>query len=186
MYRYFMLLFFLMIRRPPRSTRTDTRFPYTTLFRSPGGDGGDLGGHGRAQPAAAGALCRCRDDRRCRRHLLPPPDRRGRGSRGGACRTAASQAADHARAVFAGVAEEAQAAFARSNEESLKSVLDEAVVSRLADLKTASEEAVAAAQGAAERLARQMLTIADTTASVEARDGKRPRLNPSPQSATRM
>src|SRR3546814_8431418 len=26
---------FLMIRRPPRSTRTDTRFPYTTLFRSP-------------------------------------------------------------------------------------------------------------------------------------------------------
>src|SRR3546814_17470859 len=25
-----------MIRRPPRSTRTDTLFPYTTLFRSPG------------------------------------------------------------------------------------------------------------------------------------------------------
>src|SRR3546814_6842994 len=29
--------FFLMIRRPPRSTRTDTLLPYTTLFRSPGG-----------------------------------------------------------------------------------------------------------------------------------------------------
>src|SRR3546814_9508276 len=28
------LFFFLMIRRPPRSTRTYTRFPYTTLFRS--------------------------------------------------------------------------------------------------------------------------------------------------------
>src|SRR3546814_11573029 len=28
--------FFLMIRRPPRSTRTDTLFPYTTLFRSSG------------------------------------------------------------------------------------------------------------------------------------------------------
>src|SRR3546814_8755868 len=28
------LLFFLMIRLPPRSTRTDTLFPYTTLFRS--------------------------------------------------------------------------------------------------------------------------------------------------------
>src|SRR3546814_13971342 len=28
--------FFLMIRRPPRSTRTDTLFPYTTLFRSNG------------------------------------------------------------------------------------------------------------------------------------------------------
>src|SRR3546814_14773322 len=26
-----------MIRRPPRSTRTDTLFPYTTLFRSPQG-----------------------------------------------------------------------------------------------------------------------------------------------------
>src|SRR3546814_5240648 len=28
------LFVFLMIRRPPRSTRTDTLFPYTTLFRS--------------------------------------------------------------------------------------------------------------------------------------------------------
>src|SRR3546814_5943623 len=28
------MFFFLMIRRPPRSTRTDTLFPYTTLFRS--------------------------------------------------------------------------------------------------------------------------------------------------------
>src|SRR3546814_1863192 len=28
-----------MIRRPPRSTRTDTLFPYTTLFRSLDGDG---------------------------------------------------------------------------------------------------------------------------------------------------
>src|SRR3546814_11596017 len=45
------IFFFLMIRRPPRSTRTDTLFPYTTLFRStiPGitfgaGEGG--GGYG--------------------------------------------------------------------------------------------------------------------------------------------
>src|SRR3546814_15998202 len=30
------VFFFLMIRRPPRSTRTDTLFPYTTLFRSIG------------------------------------------------------------------------------------------------------------------------------------------------------
>src|SRR3546814_14343949 len=30
----FYVVFFLMIRRPPRSTRTDTLFPYTTLFRS--------------------------------------------------------------------------------------------------------------------------------------------------------
>src|SRR3546814_3436582 len=32
-----MCIFFLMIRRPPRSTRTDTLLPYTTLFRSHGG-----------------------------------------------------------------------------------------------------------------------------------------------------
>src|SRR3546814_12030810 len=31
---YFVIFFFLMIRRLPRSTRTDTLFPYTTLFRS--------------------------------------------------------------------------------------------------------------------------------------------------------
>src|SRR3546814_10710746 len=30
----FICIFFLMIRRPPRSKRTDTLFPYTTLFRS--------------------------------------------------------------------------------------------------------------------------------------------------------
>src|SRR3546814_9967035 len=30
----YLLVFFLMIRRPPRSTRTDTLFPYTPLFRS--------------------------------------------------------------------------------------------------------------------------------------------------------
>src|SRR3546814_12475561 len=32
---YIFFFFFLMIPRPPRSTRTDTLFPYTTLFRSP-------------------------------------------------------------------------------------------------------------------------------------------------------
>src|SRR3546814_15108499 len=41
---YGYLFFFLMIRRPPRSTRTDTLFPYTTLFRS-----------GQRQRARAGA-----------------------------------------------------------------------------------------------------------------------------------
>src|SRR3546814_15637840 len=32
--QWWLHFFFLMIRRPPRSTRTDTLFPYTTLFRS--------------------------------------------------------------------------------------------------------------------------------------------------------
>src|SRR3546814_5917040 len=36
-----------MIRRPPRSTRTDTLFPYTTLFRS------DRGGNGAADQSRA-------------------------------------------------------------------------------------------------------------------------------------
>src|SRR3546814_14375805 len=42
---------FLMIRRPPRSTRTDTLFPYTTLFRSQvayldlGGSGNETHAH---------------------------------------------------------------------------------------------------------------------------------------------
>src|SRR3546814_11827553 len=45
----FLYFFFLMIRRPPRSTRTDTLFPYTTLFRSQiaenaGHDGGVVAG----------------------------------------------------------------------------------------------------------------------------------------------
>src|SRR3546814_18124225 len=34
LHRCYHVFFFLMIRRPPRSTRTDTLFPYTTLFRS--------------------------------------------------------------------------------------------------------------------------------------------------------
>src|SRR3546814_14792508 len=33
---WLLTVFFLRIRRPPRSTRTDTLFPYTTLFRSTG------------------------------------------------------------------------------------------------------------------------------------------------------
>src|SRR3546814_4524542 len=42
--------FFSMIRRPPRSTRTDTLFPYTTLFRS-----GDNPGPVRGAPDARDA-----------------------------------------------------------------------------------------------------------------------------------
>src|SRR3546814_3545156 len=50
-------MFFLMIRRPPRSTRTDTLFPYTTLFRSqgygrPGGQSDDQD-HQYRRPSAA-------------------------------------------------------------------------------------------------------------------------------------
>src|SRR3546814_2250092 len=59
-----------MIRRPPRSTRTDTLFPYTTLFRSAGGvstarPGGlhrlRAGPAARPVPCGAGAAGRLRD-----------------------------------------------------------------------------------------------------------------------------
>src|SRR3546814_8819305 len=50
----YFLCFVLMIRRPPRSTRTDTLFPYTTLFRSDQpADDLDVGGVDRARRARA-------------------------------------------------------------------------------------------------------------------------------------
>src|SRR3546814_11144500 len=54
-----------MILRPPRSTRTDTLFPYTTLFRAPASEGArrrvafaPAGSNGRMKPCgrAAGML----------------------------------------------------------------------------------------------------------------------------------
>src|SRR3546814_16681162 len=63
------VFFFLRIRRPPRSTRTDTLFPYTTLFRSAPAAGGRPGppeSAGRDQrrnapPRRAHELCRSGD-----------------------------------------------------------------------------------------------------------------------------
>src|SRR3546814_16905042 len=48
-HHYLCFFFFLMIRRPPRSTRTDTLFPYTTLFRS--GPSPSRRGHAQYQSA---------------------------------------------------------------------------------------------------------------------------------------
>src|SRR3546814_3492080 len=58
-----------MIRRPPRSTRTDTLFPYTTLFRSDGGRG--------PRPEAGGQL----DYRRLLRRAQPQRRRPALGAR---------------------------------------------------------------------------------------------------------
>src|SRR3546814_8402523 len=78
------IVFFLVIRRPPRSTRTDTLFPYTTRFRS--------GRSARTSPCKSASrwpprrcTCRRRRDssrnrgrrnrgcsRRARRHANPP------------------------------------------------------------------------------------------------------------------
>src|SRR3546814_8483703 len=64
------ILVFLMCRRPPRSTRTDTRFPYTTLFRSPISRKGEPGSSSRSTRSRGSSLprlvCRSRD------FALPP------------------------------------------------------------------------------------------------------------------
>src|SRR3546814_8667941 len=53
-YMFYVIYFcFLMTRRPPRSTRTDTLFPYTTLFRSAGLTTNPT--YKRSPPAFAGA-----------------------------------------------------------------------------------------------------------------------------------
>src|SRR3546814_14727541 len=62
--------FFLMIRRPPRSTRTDTLFPYTTLFRS-----GILQTHYHADHAQG--LLHLRWGKGLRIPVLGPPDPEG-------------------------------------------------------------------------------------------------------------
>src|SRR3546814_3056625 len=71
-----------MIRRPPRSTRTDTLFPYTTLFRS-----AELDRHARRaiRPQAAERRCRCGG-----RRVQPDRARSPRGVRAGAGRHAAA------------------------------------------------------------------------------------------------
>src|SRR3546814_3495998 len=51
-----------MIRRPPRSTRTDTLFPYTTLFRSPRAHDVDGGLHVPHDVALGGVEAGARDD----------------------------------------------------------------------------------------------------------------------------
>src|SRR3546814_5433201 len=47
-----------MIRRPPRSTRTDTLFPYTTLFRSEGSSARAAAARFQVSPAAAVSIVR--------------------------------------------------------------------------------------------------------------------------------
>src|SRR3546814_9030846 len=47
-----LFIVFLMIRRPPRSTRTDTLFPYTTLFRSSGRKAVHWSGGSNLRPSA--------------------------------------------------------------------------------------------------------------------------------------
>src|SRR3546814_2526262 len=59
----FLCFFFLIIRLPPRSTRTDTLLPYTTLFRSPL--------HGRAADAGHGPRGRRSRQEAANHHFRP-------------------------------------------------------------------------------------------------------------------
>src|SRR3546814_4574221 len=84
------LVVFLMIRRPPRSTRTDTLFPYTTLFRS---DGEARQPSVQADARVGRLLARRPEERDAEPHLrhrlaqpeaarrAPPPDGGGRQAR---------------------------------------------------------------------------------------------------------
>src|SRR3546814_8585020 len=78
----FAIIFVLMIRRPPRSTRTDTLFPYTTLFRG-------CGGRRSPRPRRRGA--RAGQTRRARR-----PDARSDVGRAAPARRACAQPRDAA------------------------------------------------------------------------------------------
>src|SRR3546814_3733439 len=60
----FFVVFFLMLRRPPRSTRTDTLFPYPTLFRSPHHPRRSTALPRRGNRAADPHLWRCDGERR--------------------------------------------------------------------------------------------------------------------------
>src|SRR3546814_6470685 len=72
-----------MIRRPPGSTRTDTLFPYTTLFRAGCRGQGCRGQGGRRARGGAGATRGGRRSagRLARRERDGPPDPLGRGRR---------------------------------------------------------------------------------------------------------
>ncbi len=87
----------------------------------------------------------------------------------GRVRDSATQAIENSRGSLDRVVEDTRVRLAQAASDSLSGIVDEQVQEEIAALGTAAEAAVATAQSAAERLARQMLTIADTTAAIEAR-----------------
>ncbi|RHW16372.1 hypothetical protein D1610_16180 [Sphingomonas gilva] len=84
-------------------------------------------------------------------------------------RDTAHQASDKARTALEQVIPQAAQALADASGEALEKALDDRLRARLGELEEASSAAVAAAHRASDRLMRQMLTIADTTAQVEQR-----------------
>jgi hypothetical protein len=83
-------------------------------------------------------------------------------------RETSAQAADHARATLAGIVPAAAAALEEAGGEALRRAVDATVRRQIADLAETSDAAVSAASRASERLTQQMLSLAETTAQVEA------------------
>lgn len=84
-------------------------------------------------------------------------------------RDTASTAADRARETLVGVIPDAARQIEIASAEAMRRALGNAVERQLAAIATAAEEAVGTAQRASNRLAEQMLTIAETTALVDHR-----------------
>lgn len=84
-------------------------------------------------------------------------------------RETANAAADRAREAIGAVIPEATAQFSAASREALTKAITQEVEAQIADLATTAEQAVETATKASDRLMRQMLTIAETSAAVEAR-----------------
>src|SRR3546814_1432427 len=85
-----------MIPRPPRSTRTDTRFPHTTLFKHPRDPCPNSRSRHQGRAAVPGGATRATVDSTAQRRSVIPEALNGRGT-GGAARGAAIPRADQGR-----------------------------------------------------------------------------------------
>ena len=84
-------------------------------------------------------------------------------------REAAAQAASHAREAISAAIPESVAALADASRDAVSEAVTEPVQEKLSQLGLMSETAVAAARRASERLTRQLVTIGETAAAIEAR-----------------
>jgi hypothetical protein len=84
-------------------------------------------------------------------------------------RDAAAQAASHAREAIAAVIPESVAALVAATEGAVREAASEPVQAQIEEIGTAAHMALAAARAASERLTRQLLTIGETAAAIEAR-----------------
>ncbi len=84
-------------------------------------------------------------------------------------REAANQASEHARNALASVVPDAAASLGAQAREAMTAALTAQVEEQMAEISRKAEEAVTAAHKATDRLMRQMLTITETSANLEAR-----------------